>query len=131
MAVPPTILRGRMRTVTYLYDDPDHPDRPTGHVSAPEWTEVDRALLLGLGKYEDTLCPGGCGQPRELAWHDWMAGEEFEATKWVCHACTARTGHEVVFSTVAPVMSPERMAMRPPFVLGETTTEPTEKPDEH
>lgn len=129
MAVPPTVLRGRMRTVTYLYDDPDHPDRPTGHVEAPAWTEADRALLLGLEQHEQTLCPGGCGQPRELAWHEWMDGE-YEATKWVCHACTARSGQQVVFSTVDHAVRPERIAMFEPFELGVTTTPPTEHPDE-
>lgn len=127
MSVPPTVLRGRMRTVTYLYDDPDHPGRPTGHVAAPEWTDADRALLLGLAQYEATLCE--CGQPRELAWHEWMDGE-YEAEKWVCHACTARSGHQVVFSTVGHEVKPERLAMFPPFELGVTTTPPTE-PEEH
>ena len=81
MAVPPTILRGRMRQQTLLYDDPQHPDRPTGSVWSPEWTEDDRALLLGLAAHEETLCPGGCGQPKDLAWHDHMDGEyEVEIT---------------------------------------------------
>lgn len=115
--------------MTYLYDDPQLPDRPTGHVESPEWTDDDRALLLALAAYEATLCPGGCGQPRELAWHSHMEGF-YEATKWICHACTVRDGQDVVFTLTLPDpdLPAERIAGFPPFELGVTTTEPSETP---
>lgn len=115
-----------MRRVTYLYEDPAHPERPSGHLESPEWTPDDRALFLALQMYEDTLCPGGCGQPKELAWHSAMEGW-FEATEWVCHACSARQGHEARFSIVEvdkdlPLAVVDAFD---PFEIGVTTTEPT------
>lgn len=112
-----------------MYDDPDHPDRATGHVESPEWTDDDRALLLALAAYEATLCPGGCEQPREVAWHSHMEGF-YESTKWICHACTARDGQDVVFTLTEPDpdLPSERIAGFPPFELGVTTTEPSETP---
>lgn len=44
--------------------------------------------MLGHRAYLDTLCPGGCGQPRDLA-HHWDNEGWYEATPTVCHACTA------------------------------------------
>lgn len=116
-----------MRTVTYLYDDPRHRDRPSGHVESPEWTDDDRALLLALDAYESTLCPGGCGQPRELAWHSHMEGF-YDPTRWICHACTAREGLEVAFAVteVDRDLPAERIAAFPPFEIGVTTTEPSD-----
>ena len=119
-----------MRTVTYRYDDLRHPDRPSGHVESPEWTDEDRALLLALDAYEATLCPGGCGQPREIAWHSHMEGF-YEPTRWICHACTARNGEEAAFAVVDydRDFPPSRIETFPPFELGVTTTEPTPHTD--
>lgn len=114
-----------MRQVTYLYDDPAHPDRPSGHIEAREWTEDDRALLLALAEYESTLCTG-CGQPKHLAWHADMEGW-FEAHSWVCHACTAQQGHEVSYSVplVDKDLSAEKRNAMPEFDLMTTVTGPT------
>lgn len=124
MAVPPSILRGRIRTTTYLYDDPEKPHRRTGSVTTAEWTEEDRAALLGLEMYEGTLCPGGCGQPRETAWHADAEGE-YEAHRFVCHACTARNGRQAVFTALVAAPTADRVAKFVPFDLVNTTTEPT------
>lgn len=112
--------------MTYTYEDPTHPDRPTGHLESPEWTEEDRCLLLALEEYESTLCPGGCGQPKHLAWHSHMEGF-YEATGWVCHACTVQQGHEVSFSVPAvdKDLTRARIDEFPVFELGVTTTEPS------
>lgn len=60
-------------------------------VTASPWTEEDRALMLGYRSYLATLCPGECGQPRELAHHwdneGWYSVEDEDRT--TCHACTA------------------------------------------
>lgn len=126
MAVPPSILRGRIRTTTYLFDDPENPGRRTGSVTTAEWTEEDRAALLGLEMYEATLCPG-CQEPRETAWHADAEGE-YEAQRFVCHGCLAKSdGHQAsaVYSVLTGVPSPERVAKFLPFDLLTTTTEPT------
>lgn len=114
-----------MRQVSYLYDDPEHPDRPTGHLESPDWTPDDRALLLALVSYELTLCPG-CGEPKHLAWHSGMEGW-YETEEWVCHACTAKDGHEVPYRI--PQLDkdlPQRVLDDlEPFELGVTTTAPS------
>lgn len=116
-----------MARTTYLYDDPEHPERITGTVDNPEWTEEDRALLLALVAYEATLCPG-CGQPQHLAWHA-HTQEEWDAGALVCHACTAKNGgEEVTYHFPTLFLAPERVAKLPPFEIGKTTTEPTKKP---
>lgn len=129
MAIAPSVLRGRLVTTTYLYDDPDHRDRPSGSVASPAWTEDDRSLLLGLEMYEGTLCPG-CGEPRETAWHADAEGE-YEAHTFVCHACTAKssTGRQSTFSALVVSPSPEKVAKFLPFDLLTTTTEPTPEGD--
>jgi len=104
-----------------VYDDPEHPDRPTGHVEAPLWTPADRALLLALGMHESTLCPG-CGEPKHVAWHSWMDGE-YDAPTAVCHACTAQQGRQVAYGQVHRHASDDKVARMPAFVFGETTTE--------
>lgn len=74
-----------MRT-TWLYDDPQHPERVTGTVESPAWTAEDRAALLGLARYESTLC-SGCGQPKDVAWSvdGWHKAKSFR-----CDGCTAQ-----------------------------------------
>lgn len=122
-----------MVTVTYLYDDHEHQDRPSGHIESPAWTDDDRSLLLGLTTYEASLCPG-CGIPKSLAWHFKMEGF-YEGHQVVCHACTGRAGgrpeDEVAYSLVEidEAMTPERIAAFPPFDLHSTVTEPTGKSD--
>lgn len=110
-----------MRSSTYVYDDPEHPDRPTGTIASPDYVPEDRALLLGLQAYEAGLCR--CGQPRDVAWHTEMDGF-YEARDFVCFACTALSGgdknttHTAVVNTRPPTKGP-----MPPFVLGVTTTD--------
>jgi hypothetical protein len=117
-------LRGRPRRTTYLYDEDT--GRITGAVEAPEWTEQDRAALLGLQQYELTLCPG-CGNPKQTAWHA-DAKPMWEHEGFVCTPCTLRDGKERVYSFVyldddpgAPV-KPEDL---PELQLGVNTIEPT------
>lgn len=127
MAVPPSVFRGRLLTTTYLFEDPAHPDRVTGQMQSPTWTEDDRALLLGLAEYESTFCPGGCGKLKEIAWHDYSQ-EEYVAVRFMCHACTARQdGTPAVYSVITDGPSPDKAAKFPPFELGKTTTEPPSK----
>ncbi|GEP38892.1 hypothetical protein NPS01_25550 [Nocardioides psychrotolerans] len=124
--VAPTIFLGlRMRSTTYLYDDPGHPDRPTGTIASPDYVAEDRALLVALQAYEADLCR--CGQPRSVAWHtdmDGFYGEGGEALQVVCFACTAIQGGEK--KVTYPVVWNTRPASKgplPPFVLGVTTTD--------
>lgn len=124
MSLAPSILRGRIQTTTYLYEDTEHPDRPTGAVRSPAWTEDDRSLLLGLAEYELTLCPGGCGQPRTTAWHADAEGH-YEGHTFVCHACTAKAGKQVVFSVLSLAPPADVVTKFMPFDLLKTTTEPT------
>jgi len=107
----------------YIYDDPEHPERPTRAIHSPEYTVEDRALLLGLSLYESRRCQ--CGEPRERAWHSEMDGW-YVADEFVCLACSARQGREVAY-TVMRDESPADMPL-PPFVLGKTTVEPERKP---
>lgn len=119
-----------MRRVTYLYEDTTHPDRATGHIESPDWTDDDRSLLLALARYEATLCPG-CGEPKHLAWHSSMEGF-YEPVSWVCHACTAAKGHEVGFyaSEIDKDLPQARIDAFPPFRIGLTTTDPTPHSDD-
>lgn len=117
------MLRGRLLVTTNRYDDPTHPDRVTSTVTSPAWTEDDRSLMLALQAYEASLCSGPCGQPRHVAWHSELEGW-FEDEKYVCHACSALRGEQVVY---AVAVNEYPFAQRPPlpvFVLGETTTPP-------
>lgn len=123
MATPPSILRGRIRATTYLYDDPANPERRTGSVTTAEWTEEDRAALLGLEMYEATLCPG-CQEPREVAWHADAEGE-YDSRPFVCHGCTAKQGRQAVFTVLTAAPSAEKVAAFVPFDLINTTTDPT------
>lgn len=107
----------------YLYDDPAHPKRRTGEISSPPYTREDRALLAGLELYEASLCR--CGIPMSIAWHSEMDGW-YEADEAVCHACSARSGHQVVYATnLRSTRDPVKPM--PAFIPGETITAP-EKP---
>lgn len=124
MAIAPSILRGRLLTTTYVYDDAEHPGRPTSSMTSPAWTEDDRALMLGLAAHETSLCPG-CDQPRELAWHADAEGF-YEAHSFVCHACTAKAGgKQSIYTTLTAVPPADKVARFLPFDLLTTTTEPT------
>lgn len=109
--------------MTYLYEDPDHPERRTGEISSPPYTREDRALLMGLESYEASLCR--CGVPVEVAWHSEMDGYP-EADEAVCHFCTARAGRQVVYATVRNTRDPAKPM--PPFVPGKTITAPDKGP---
>lgn len=109
----------RLHTLTYVYDDPEHPDRPTSAISSPQWTPDDRGLLMGLEAYEASLCR--CGFPKEVAWHSEMDGGWFEADEFVCHACSAREGSPVAYVRIRNTR-PESKGPMPPFVLGVSTT---------
>lgn len=52
---------------------------------------MDRALAVALTLYEDGLC-SGCGQPRDRAWNDDMAGY-YEPHTALCLACNAVHTH--------------------------------------
>ncbi|WP_435744898.1 hypothetical protein [Nocardioides sp. SYSU DS0663] len=124
MGTAPTVFLGlRMITTTFVYDDDsEHPDRPTSTIATPAWTPEDRALLMGLEMYESTLCR--CGYPRSVAWHsemDGWFGDNGEAEKYVCHACSAIHGRQVHYP-IAMNTRTEAHGPLPPFVLGETTT---------
>lgn len=88
-------------------------------------------MLLALQMYEGTLCPGGCGQPMQVAWHQEM-GELFEGEAYVCAACTAAAraekpdAPERVFSQATP--DPDRpgsLSDLPPLKFGVNTIEPS------
>lgn len=86
--MPPSQLRGRPTRTTYVYNDPEYPDRVTATYTASPWTDEDRLLMLAWDAYQRTLCPD-CGHPRDKAWHPDNDGW-FEVTREVvCHACTA------------------------------------------
>lgn len=90
MGISPSQLRGRATVTTYVYDDQG---RVLQTVTASAWGEDDRKLMLAYREYQSSLCPGGCGHPRERAHHPdndgWYVAEGVE-----CHACTARARAE-------------------------------------
>lgn len=109
-----------MITTTYVYDDPDHPNRVTQTIPSPAYTAEDRALLVGLEIYESDACVG-CGHPRSVAWHSDMDGW-FETDSYVCHGCTARRtdDQKAIYTFTRDTYPPDRVLR--PFVLGQTTT---------
>lgn len=107
----------RHPAVTYLYDDPAHPDRVTGAVQSPAYTAVDRAFLEGLEDYEATLCR--CGYPKSLAWHSDMDGDfEDPGEEAVCHACSAGADKPVSYRLRPTVTRDFEARPLPPFVPG-------------
>lgn len=111
----------RMITTTFVYDDPDRPDRPTGTIPSPPWANEDVALLLALDAYDSSLC--ACGEPRSTAWHSEMDGW-WESQTFVCHACTAKRddGQNVVYAIPVDTYPADRKGPLPPFRIGVTTT---------
>lgn len=59
-------------------------------VREPEWTDQDRAEILALRVYEDSLCPNGCGQPLEESTAHYEHGPDYDVTRTTCRACAAR-----------------------------------------
>lgn len=106
--------------LTYVYEDGD--DRPVAALQAPEWTEDDLDLMRGLELYEATLCPG-CQQPKRLCWHQ-RTDEEWDGNELVCHACSAKQGHEVVYSSPTLLLSPEQIRELPPWDRETMITKP-------
>lgn len=51
-----------------------------------DWSDRDRGLAEALTIVEDGLCPGGCGQKRDLAWNGDTDGW-WESHEVVCAAC--------------------------------------------
>lgn len=122
MSVAPTLYLGlRITTTTPVYDDPEHPDRPTSFIHSPAWVPEDVGLIAGLDMYESSLCR--CGHPKQLAWHSDMDGD-FDATTFLCHACTAAAedGRKVKY-TIAGTSRDFVARPLPPFRLGVTTTD--------
>lgn len=107
----------RLREQTYVYGDPDHPDRPTRVIDSPAYVTEDHALLAGLLAYEDSLC--SCGQPKHVAWHADMDGW-FESESVKCQACSVVAGRPVIYHVVYDTR-PEGDDPLSPFVLGLTT----------
>lgn len=120
-------LELRLPQVTYLYDDPKHPDRRTGEVHSSPYTLDDRALLMALESYESTLCR--CGVPIAIAWHSEMDGGFAEGTPTVCHFCTAAQGRQVVYvSNLRNTRDEATHGPMPAFVPGVTITAPDTGP---
>lgn len=114
----------RIPTSTYVYDDPDHPDRPTRLVHSPPFVAEDRALLMGLEAYEASLCV--CGHPRAVAWHSEMDGF-YDDKSYVCHACSAKAGREVAYHSTVDTRDPAKGPL-PLFELGVTTVDASPPP---
>lgn len=81
----PSAFRGRPTVTSYVYDGAGRVARV---VTASQWTDEDRALMLALRIHQDSLCPG-CGHPKNTAWHH-QSIDSFEMDgEFVCWACTA------------------------------------------
>lgn len=85
----------------YQYDDQG---RLVRSIQQPEWTAEDRALMLARAMYLRTLCPGICGQPKELAWSPHNEGWYEAGEEHVCHACTSLQNHGRKPDEQAPVV---------------------------
>lgn len=106
-----------------MYDDPEHPNRPTSSIPSPAYTDEDRALLMALEEHDASLC--ACGEPKTTAWHGDMDGW-YAHEGYVCHACTARAGRQVVYGRIIDTRPADRRDL-PRFQLGVTTTPPEEQ----
>lgn len=63
---------------------------PTGLVRhSSEWVDQDYVLAEAWSAHQQSLCPCGCGYPRNKAWDDTMDGW-FEAHETVCYAKAAK-----------------------------------------
>jgi hypothetical protein len=62
----------------------------TRTTSEPRWTEQDRAEVLALGEYRDSLCPL-CGRPLEVCTSHEETGPQFRARiRSVCRVTLAK-----------------------------------------
>lgn len=83
-------------------------------------------MLLALQMYEESLCPGGCGEPKHHAWHSELDGH-YEGERLVCHACTAKNdGEQVVYVAVRSLYPEDRLPLLTPLEIGVNTTPPTD-----
>lgn len=74
-------------------------------VAQSEWTAEDRALMLARAMYRRTLCPGPCGQPKELAWNPHNEGWYQGGAEHECHGCTAlQNAHQKPGEQLPPVV---------------------------
>jgi hypothetical protein len=63
---------------------------PTGLLRrSSEWIDQDYILAEAWSAYQQSLCPCGCGFPRDQAWDDTMDGW-FEAHETACYAKAAK-----------------------------------------
>ncbi|WP_284536297.1 hypothetical protein [Nocardioides sp. T2.26MG-1] len=111
---------------TFLYDDPEHPDRQTGSTTTAAYTSSDQLLLMALDMWERQQQTHGrgtcaCGWPIEIAWHSEMNGW-LETKDYLCEVCTVRKGEEVWHTIVRDTRPPGHPEL-PPFEFGKTTTE--------
>lgn len=51
----------------------------------PEWTEQDRAEIIALGEYRDSLCDC-CGLPKSMVWVHERDMPKFVVKTWPCQA---------------------------------------------
>lgn len=79
---------------------------------------------MGLESYESSLCR--CGLPLEVAWHSEMDGF-YDVDEVVCHACSARAGREVAYTSGLRSTRDPSTPM-PAFVPGKTITAPDKGP---
>lgn len=85
LGVSPSQFRGRPQMTSYVYDEAGRVIRV---VQSSPWTEDDRALMLALQSYRDSLCPG-CGHPKKTAWHHHSEDSFDHEGDFICWACTA------------------------------------------
>lgn len=78
---------------------------------------------MALEEHEASLC--ACGEPKTTAWHGEMDGW-YSHEGYVCHACTARQGRQVVYGRVIDTRPPDHPDL-PRFQLGVTTTPPDDE----
>ncbi|AGL13883.1 hypothetical protein [Actinoplanes sp. N902-109] len=55
-------------------------------IREPVWTEQDRAEILALAAYRDSLCPCGCGLKVEDTTSREQDGPQFRASRVTCRA---------------------------------------------
>lgn len=53
------------------------------------WTDDDRTVALAYELYDASMCPCGCGFPRDRSWSGDLDGA-YEIREHVCHARAAR-----------------------------------------
>jgi len=123
--VAPTVFAGLRRIeTTYLYEDPEHPERVTSSFQSAEYTPADQALLMGLAAAEEQSKHSRqgncvCGFPIEVAWHSDLNGW-WQVDEYVCEVCTVRKGEQVTHKLVRNTWPPDKPLT--PFSLDSTVT---------